>query len=127
MCVAVASLPSLTFKRAGISIPTRFFWSFLDLNVEAEFDHVAIFHFVFLTFDTVFTGIAGGGFGTKSGEVVVVNDFGSDEPAFEVGVDNSCGGGGFIPSADGPGARFLLAGGEVGAQAKKVVDAFDES
>src|SRR5271166_5099490 len=56
-------------------------------HVEAELDHVAIAHHVFLALDP---GLAGGpGRGDRPGrhQVVEGDDLGLDEPALEVGVD----------------------------------------
>ena len=97
------------------------------LDIESKLNDISVFDFVFLALDTVFAGVAGGGFGAEGGEVVVVDHFGSDEAALEVGVDDAGGSGGFVAGADGPGACFLLAGGEIGAEAEEVIDAFDQS
>ena len=95
-------------------------------DVEAELDDVAVFDGVFLAFDADFAGDFGGGFGAGGDEVVVVDDFGGDEAAFEIRVDDAGGCGGFVAGDDGPGAGFLDAGGEVGAESQEVIDATDE-
>ena len=55
-----------------------------------------------------------------------MHDFAGDETAFEVAMDDASGLGCLHAFDDGPGAGFLLAGGQVGLKAKKVIDALDE-
>ena len=55
-----------------------------------------------------------------------MDDFGGDEAAFEIGVDDTGGGGSFVARGDGPSAGFLDAGGEVGAESQEVIDGTDE-
>ena len=52
--------------------------------------------------------------------VLVGSDFGADKTFFEIGVDHTGGLGGGGAHANGPGAYFLLACGEVGLQAQQV-------
>ena len=59
-------------------------------------------------------------------EVVVGGAFSGDEAALEIGVDDAGGGGGLVADVDGPGARFLFAGGEIGAQAEEMIGGADE-
>ena len=59
-------------------------------------------------------------------EVVVMDDFRGDEAALEIRVDHAGGGGGLVALVDRPGAGFLHAGGEIGAQAEQVIDGADQ-
>ena len=79
-----------------------------------------------LPFDAEPAGFAGFGEGAEADEVIEMDDFGGDEAALEIGVDDAGGGGGFVAGVDGPGAGLLLAGGQVGAQAEEVIDGADE-
>ena len=65
------------------------------LYVEAELHHVAVAHGVFFSFDAELACLAAFAHGAEGYEVVEVDDFGGDESALEVGVDDSCGGGCF--------------------------------
>ena len=59
--------------------------------------------------------------------VVIGDDFGADEAAFEIGVDDAgglrCG----VALVDGPGAHFLDAGSEVGLQAEQGIGGADDA
>src|SRR5690606_17485298 len=60
-------------------------------------------------------------------EVIVADDFGANEAAFEVCV-NDCGGlGGCGANTDGPGAYFFYTGGEVGLQVEQLVTGTDHA
>ena len=60
-------------------------------------------------------------------KVLVLDDFGPDEAAFEVGVDDTGGAGGLVSGDDGPGAAFVGPGGEEGPQAEQFVGTLDEA
>ena len=64
----------------------------------------------------------GAGLGDRTGlhEVVEADDLGLDEALFEVGVDDTRRLRRLPALVDGPGARLLRAGGEVGLQAQRV-------
>ena len=59
--------------------------------------------------------------------VGIGNDFGTDETAFKVGMDDTGGLGSFPALVDGPGAHFVGTGGEVAAQAQRVVAGADDA
>ena len=84
---------------------------------------VAVAHGVFLAFDAHLAGFFDGLFGLELGEVFEGVDFGADEAAFEVGVDDAGGLGGGGADGDWPGADFFFAGGEVGLEAEEFVGA----
>src|SRR6187402_2170902 len=90
-------------------------------DVEAEVQHVAFLHQVFLAFQPQAAGFLGALLALELDEVVEGDRFGTDEAALEVGVDD---GGGLRRGgarADLPGAHFLLTRGEVGLQAEQAV------
>ena len=58
-------------------------------------------------------------------EIVIGDGLGADEAALEVGVDLAGGLGRLGAAVDGPGARFLGAGGEEGDQAEQLVAGAD--
>src|SRR5471032_1119327 len=97
------------------------------LYVETEVHHVAIFDDVFLAFKAPLTGFLGTGFTLVLNEVVVGDDFGTDEAFFEVGVDHA--GSLWRGSADldGPGADFFDTGGEVSLQVQHFVAGADHT
>ena len=70
---------------------------------------------------------AAGGFTFVAHVVGVGDDFGADEAAFEVGVDDTGSLGSLPALVDGPGAHFVGAGGEVAAQAQRVVAGTDDA
>ena len=68
------------------------------LHIKPKLDHVAVLHFVFLAFDPQLTRFTSLGLAAESGEVVVVNYFGGDEAAFEIGVNDAGGFGALAPA-----------------------------
>lgn len=96
-------------------------------DVETPFDDVAVFHDVFFAFDAEFAFFAAFGVGAEFGKVVEGDDFGGDEAAFEVAMDDASGLWGFHAFGDGPGSGFFFAGGEIGLESEKAVDTFDEA
>lgn len=100
--------------------------NFVKLVVETEEGNVAVFKFVFFAFKAVFAGFAGSG-GAAGGNEVIIGDYvGFDESFFKIGMDDAGTLGSFHAFAEGPGAYFLLAGGEVGGKAEEVVGGADE-
>lgn len=94
---------------------------FFGLYVKQEVHHIAVLHDIFLAFYAHFAGFFSFGFAAERDKIVVGNDLGADEAAFEVGVDDAGGLWGGVAFVDGPGADFFDAGGEVGLQAQEVV------
>ena len=97
------------------------------LYVEEEVHDVTILDYVFLAFDSEFSGGAACGFRFEGDEVFVFDDLGADEAFFEVGVDHSGGLRGLVALVDGPCAAFVSSGGEVGAEVEEGVGTLDES
>lgn len=95
--------------------------NFVQLVVETEEGDIAVFKFVVFAFEAVFAGFAGTGGASGSDKVIVADDLGFDESVFKIGVNDAGALGCFHTLAEGPGADFLLAGGEVGGEAKEVV------
>jgi len=114
--------------RGGAATPTSLARSEAgeNLYVEAEFYYVAVLDDVVFAFNAEAAGFAGLGEGAEANEVVEVGDFGGDETALEVGVDDAGGGRCFVTGVDGPCASFGFAGGEVGAKAEQMIDGADE-
>src|SRR5687768_12361976 len=69
-------------------------------HVEAELDHVAVLHDVFLAFDPQLADFLRAVLGAGGNEVVVVDDFRGDEAAFEIGVDHAGGCRGLVALMD---------------------------
>ena len=91
-------------------------------HVELELDDVAVLHDVvaaFLTELAFLLDLRHGAFGGN--EIVIGDDIGLDEALFEVGVDHAGGLRGGVALVDLPCAHFLLACGEEGGQAERVV------
>ena len=97
-----------------------------ELDIEFELDDIAVLHNVGFAFGAEFAGGSYGLLGAEGLEVVVITDLGSDEAAFEIGVDGAGGFGGGGAFFDGPGATFLLTSGEEGLEAESFVGGFDE-
>ncbi len=96
-------------------------------HVEPELHDVSVFDDVFFPFDSEFSCFSGFCIASESDEIVEGDGFGRDETAFEVGVDDACGLGGFVAGADGPCAGLLFTGCEVGAESKEVVNGSDQA
>jgi hypothetical protein len=75
-------------------------WVFLPLLPVPESDSVPLV-------GSADPGSAGFGFAAEGGQVVVVDDFGGNESAFEIGVDHSGSGGSFVALSDRPRTGFL--------------------
>ena len=88
------------------------------LIIETEEGDVAVLELVVFAFKAVFAGIACTGGASGCDEVVVGNDFCLDKAFFEVGVNDAGALGRLHADAEGPGADFLLACGEVGGEAE---------
>ena len=112
-------LRALRFRLAGRGLLRAF--AALDHIVAVAasiLHHVAIAHDVLLALHAHLAGRLGRDHRAIAHEVVERDDFGLDEAALEVGVDHArrlwCG-----PTLmDGPGARLLWSGGEIGLQAE---------
>ena len=98
----------------------------MGLDVEFEFDDVAVLHDVSLAFGAKLAGGSDGLFRAECFEIVKITNAGRDEAAFKIGMDGAggfWGGGTFF---DGPGATFFLPGGKERLKAESVVSGFDE-
>ncbi len=96
------------------------------LDVEFEFDDVAVLHDIGFAFSAELAGGLDGLFGAELFQVIKIANAGGDESAFEIGVN---GAGGLRRSEtffNGPGATFFFAGGEEGLEAECVIGGFDE-
>ena len=89
------------------------------LHVEPEQDDIAVLDDVFLAFGTDQPLLPGGGHGAAGHEIVVSDHFRADKAALKVGVDLAGGLGCLSPLGDGPGPALVLAGGQVGAPARR--------
>ena len=96
-------------------------------DVKSEMDDVAFLYAVVLAFEAPFARFFCASFAMVTDKVVVGDDFGADEAAFEIGVDDtgSLRRGGVF--RHGPGAYFFDAGGEVGAEAEQLVTGTDDA
>src|SRR3954447_21978009 len=65
--------------------------------------HVAVLDDVILALDADLAGLAALRLTAERDQILPLDDFGADEPLFEVGVDLPRGAGGHGPSRDGPG------------------------
>ena len=74
-------------------ISLLYFTYFYRLHVKEEVHDVAVLDYVVFAFDAHLAGGADGGFGLVLDEVLVLDDLGADEAAFEVGVDDTGRGG----------------------------------
>src|ERR1700678_292141 len=74
------------------------------LDVEAEFEHIAVLDDVVLPLNAEPSGLARLGEGAELHQLLVGGAFGRDEPAFEVGMDHACGRRGLVAGVDRPGA-----------------------
>ena len=83
-------------------------------GVEAEEQHVAVLHDIFLAFVTRLAGFLGGNFAAQANEIIVGNGLGANEAAFEIGVDDAGGLRRLGALVDRPGARLLGADREIG-------------
>jgi len=107
--------------------PTRASDSPHSLHVELEEEDVAVLDYVLFAFGAQEAGFFYGLFAAEAEEVFAGVAVGFDEAAFEVGVDDAGGAGGFGAAFDGPGADLLDAGGEVGDEAEEAVGGVDEA
>src|SRR5699024_1972865 len=89
-------------------------------QIESPLHHVPITHHVVLALHTDPALGLGLSHGTGLHQLVEGDDLRLDEAALEVGVDDAGGLGRCGSLGDGPGARFLGAGGEVGLQTERV-------
>ena len=80
----------------------------------AELHDVTVVHHIVLAFHADLAGGLRGGHGASFDQVVVGDDLGLDEALLEVRVDDAGGLVGGVALVDRPGARFLLACGQVG-------------
>ena len=71
-------------------------------------------------------GFLGAGFAVQRDVVVVGDGLGADEALLEIGVDDAGGLRRLGARVDGPGARFLRPGGEIGAEAEQLVAGADQ-
>src|SRR5258706_6993420 len=87
-------------------------------DVEAEVHHVAVLHDVVLSLEAHLARLLGLRFPAQAHVVVVRDHLGANEALLEIGMDHARGlrRGGALPH--GPGAHFLLAGGERGLPAQ---------
>ncbi|KPX26538.1 hypothetical protein ALQ28_05001 [Pseudomonas syringae pv. delphinii] len=97
------------------------------LHVEPEMHHITVFNDIFLAFQTPLTRFLGAGLTLELDKVVIGHDFGANKAFFEVGVDDACGLGCGGADADGPGADFFDASGEVGLQVEHFVAGADHA
>ena len=95
------------------------------LHVKSKEHHIAVGDGVLLAFGAHGPSLAGSGLAPKAVVVRKLDGLGADEALLEVGVDHAGrlrrGG----ADLDGPGAHFLLAGGEVGLQAEQLIAGAD--
>ena len=89
----------------------------MRLDVESEFDNIAVFHLILLALDAEFADITGSGFGAGCDEVIVGDDFCGDKASLEVTMDNAGSGRGLVTVVDGPGASFFFATGDISTKA----------
>ena len=88
----------------------------LQLDIEFEFDDIAVLHDIGLTFGAEEAGLFDGFFGAEAGEVIVFADVRGNEATLKIGVDGTGGFGGGGTFLDSPGATFFFAGGEEGLE-----------
>lgn len=98
----------------------------MGLDIEFEFDDVAILHNISLALGAKLTGGPDGLFGTECFEIVKITNAGRDEAAFEVGMNGASGFWGSGAFFDGPGATFFLSGGKERLKTESIVSGFDE-
>ena len=96
-------------------------------DVKQKVQHITIFNDVFLAFGAHFACFFCALFAFEGDEVFKGDGLGADEAAFKVAVDDACGLGGGVAYADGPGAYFFYACGEVGLQPEQGVCAAYEA
>jgi hypothetical protein len=88
------------------------------LDIEPEFNYIAVFHYVFLAFEASFAGRTGCDNGTGGNKVRIGDDLGFYEAFLEIGMDDPGGFGGSGTNRDGPSSDFFGAGGEVRLESK---------
>ena len=96
------------------------------LNVKAEFDNVAVAHFVSFALGAHETSFLDCFFGTEALEVGEIADLGGDKAALKVGVDGAGGLWGETAFFDGPGAAFFLPCREEALETEGVVGGLDK-
>ena len=89
-------LPGGIKKGTAVAVPVKII-GLMRLDVEQEVHDVAVLHHVFLAFHAQHAVGAAGGFAFVAHVVGVGDDFGADEAAFEVGVDDTGSLGAFQP------------------------------
>ena len=89
----------------------------LQLDIEFEFDDIAVLYDVSLTFGAEEAGLFDGELGTEAGKIIVFADARGNEATLKIGVDGTGGFGGGGTFLDGPGATFFFAGSEEGLEA----------
>src|SRR5258708_1821893 len=101
----------------------RFNWS----GRKPEMHHVAVGNNVILAFEPHFSGVTRAGLPIALDEVVIADGFGSDKPAFEIGMDHS----GCLRRlgalCDRPGPRFLRSDGKISHEMQKRIAGADET
>ena len=96
-------------------------------HIEQEVHHVAVFDDILFTFGAEDSGGAAGGFGLVLDVIVEADDFGTDETALEVRVDDARGLRSLPAVLNGPRAHFLFSGGEVAGKAERLVPGVDDA
>ena len=97
----------------------------MKLYVKEEFDDVAVFNDIVFPFEANFACFASCCVAACFNEVIISNDFCTDEAAFEVGVNLPCGLWCLGAFGDGPSASFLFTGGEITNQTEELVGSSD--
>src|SRR5688572_27352432 len=110
-------------RSPGVAVPSAAVAS----DIEAEVDHVAVAHDVFLALEAQLPRLLGALLAAGGDVVVIRRDLGADEAALEIGVDHAGGlrrGG---AGRYGPGAHLLRPGGEIGLQPEQVIGGADDA
>ena len=89
--------------------------------------HIAIRDHIFLAFHSELAYFLGLGLATAGDEILIGDDFRANETAFEIGMNDGRRAGRSGALADGPGAHFLDAGGEITSQAEQVIAGADHA
>lgn len=89
----------------------------LQLDIEFEFDDIAVLHNVSLAFGAEKAGLFDSELGAEAGKVIIFADACGDKATLKIGVDGAGGFGGGGTLLDSPGATFFFAGGEEGLEA----------
>ena len=100
---------------------------FCKSDVEPEVHDISILHHVFFAFHAQLSGFAYGGLAAILDEVFVLDNFGTDESFFKVGMDNSGALRSFPAFLVGLCSHFHFSGGDEGFQIQQLVGRFNQA